>query len=106
MGSSAYLRILLLDKIAFVTSIAIASPSVVIATDSRVYSLHALQQSNTSVILAAIESIYEEHTAIIRISVGLACLYFLFDPFCIGTVSYTHLRAHETGRNLVCRLLL
>ena len=24
----------------------------------------------------------------------------------IGTVSYTHLRAHETGRNLVCRLLL
>src|SRR5665213_60245 len=25
---------------------------------------------------------------------------------CIGSVSYTHLRAHETGRNLVCRLLL
>src|SRR5665213_3842534 len=25
---------------------------------------------------------------------------------CIWTVSYTHLRAHETGRNLVCRLLL
>ena len=24
----------------------------------------------------------------------------------IRTVSYTHLRAHETGRNLVCRLLL
>src|SRR5674476_1493020 len=24
----------------------------------------------------------------------------------IKTVSYTHLRAHETGRNLVCRLLL
>ena len=24
----------------------------------------------------------------------------------IDTVSYTHLRAHETGRNLVCRLLL
>src|SRR5678809_1164168 len=23
-----------------------------------------------------------------------------------GPVSYTHLRAHETGRNLVCRLLL
>src|SRR5674476_1631083 len=23
----------------------------------------------------------------------------------IGPVSYTHLRAHETGRNLVCRLL-
>eukprot|EP01017_Pseudomicrothorax_dubius_P006086 TRINITY_DN1167_c0_g2_i4.p1 TRINITY_DN1167_c0_g2~~TRINITY_DN1167_c0_g2_i4.p1 ORF type:complete len:113 (+),score=22.19 TRINITY_DN1167_c0_g2_i4:142-480(+) len=24
----------------------------------------------------------------------------------MGSVSYTHLRAHETGRNLVCRLLL
>ena len=24
----------------------------------------------------------------------------------ITAVSYTHLRAHETGRNLVCRLLL
>ena len=24
----------------------------------------------------------------------------------MDTVSYTHLRAHETGRNLVCRLLL
>ena len=27
-------------------------------------------------------------------------------PQSIHTVSYTHLRAHETGRNLVCRLLL
>ena len=24
----------------------------------------------------------------------------------LAAVSYTHLRAHETGRNLVCRLLL
>ena len=24
----------------------------------------------------------------------------------VSPVSYTHLRAHETGRNLVCRLLL
>jgi hypothetical protein len=30
----------------------------------------------------------KEHTAIIRISVGLACLYFLFDPFCIGTFTW------------------
>src|SRR5665213_1534226 len=28
------------------------------------------------------------------------------DPEITGSVSYTHLRAHETGRNLVCRLLL
>ena len=30
----------------------------------------------------------------------------LFSRRGYGTVSYTHLRAHETGRNLVCRLLL
>src|SRR5678809_132309 len=29
----------------------------------------------------------------------------IFIPYTIGAVSYTHLRAHETGRNLVCRLL-
>ena len=28
------------------------------------------------------------------------------DPLDFASVSYTHLRAHETGRNLVCRLLL
>src|SRR5674476_1612177 len=27
-------------------------------------------------------------------------------PVRLASVSYTHLRAHETGRNLVCRLLL
>src|SRR5665213_2620440 len=30
---------------------------------------------------------------------GLKC----FGPTRLGAVSYTHLRAHETGRNLVCR---
>ena len=29
-----------------------------------------------------------------------------FDTEEFHSVSYTHLRAHETGRNLVCRLLL
>src|SRR5678809_1013484 len=29
-----------------------------------------------------------------------------FKSLNVATVSYTHLRAHETGRNLVCRLLL
>src|SRR5665213_1614146 len=33
-------------------------------------------------------------------AVGAACLCLF------ASVSYTHLRAHETGRNLVCRLLL
>src|SRR5678810_1455645 len=28
-----------------------------------------------------------------------------YKPVTLDTVSYTHLRAHETGRNLVCRLL-
>ena len=30
----------------------------------------------------------------------------MWDPSPLNSVSYTHLRAHETGRNLVCRLLL
>src|SRR5674476_1611779 len=36
-----------------------------------------------------------------------ACIYHS-GPLIVkdGPVSYTHLRAHETGRNLVCRLLL
>src|SRR5665213_3105094 len=33
-----------------------------------------------------------------------ACVESIRDR--LGAVSYTHLRAHETGRNLVCRLLL
>ena len=31
---------------------------------------------------------------------------WLVRTFSVSAVSYTHLRAHETGRNLVCRLLL
>ena len=36
-------------------------------------------------------------------------IYMLLDAFKVfdaKAVSYTHLRAHETGRNVVCRLLL
>ena len=33
------------------------------------------------------------------------CLAFV-ESLIPAPVSYTHLRAHETGRNLVCRLLL
>src|SRR5674476_1575970 len=32
--------------------------------------------------------------------------YNIYTKKGLGAVSYTHLRAHETGRNLVCRLLL
>ena len=32
--------------------------------------------------------------------------YLYFEEMNVDPVSYTHLRAHETGRNLVCRLLL
>nr|WP_059011252.1 amidase [Streptomyces specialis] len=37
---------------------------------------------------------------------ALAALFTRCDVLATPTVSYTHLRAHETGRNLVCRLLL
>src|SRR5665213_4598339 len=38
----------------------------------------------------------------------VACRYAKFNQTRsnVTSVSYTHLRAHETGRNLVCRLLL
>ena len=39
----------------------------------------------------------------------LKCNFFVTDAHSDNnaiSVSYTHLRAHETGRNLVCRLLL
>src|SRR5665213_2989046 len=42
-------------------------------------------------------------TEIIEVN-GLATTQYLRDS--VEPVSYTHLRAHETGRNLVCRLLL
>ena len=32
--------------------------------------------------------------------------YDILETIRMIPVSYTHLRAHETGRNLVCRLLL
>src|SRR5678809_434554 len=37
---------------------------------------------------------------------GYACRHNLLYWTSGESVSYTHLRAHETGRNLVCRLLL
>ena len=40
--------------------------------------------------------------------IGILVIVIPMAAYFIGTmtVSYTHLRAHETGRNLVCRLLL
>ena len=37
---------------------------------------------------------------------GSGVEYNIMEPQHLTAVSYTHLRAHETGRNLVCRLLL
>ena len=37
---------------------------------------------------------------------AMAVLAFTASSVAQKSVSYTHLRAHETGRNLVCRLLL
>src|SRR5450759_5590660 len=37
---------------------------------------------------------------------GYDCALLIDDPVGFFTVSYTHLRAHETRHDLVCRLLL
>ena len=65
------------------------------ATLPRIRILEVLEQHKDDHLSA--EDIYKE---LIRAGedVGLATVY--------RAVSYTHLRAHETGRNLVCRLLL
>src|SRR5665213_2749181 len=41
-----------------------------------------------------------------RLTTWLSTSKNFFSPAQRLSVSYTHLRAHETGRNLVCRLLL
>ena len=50
-------------------------------------------------------------TTAVTLAHGLACrgkkvLLLDFDPQAQAAVSYTHLRAHETVLDLVCRLLL
>src|SRR5674476_683546 len=45
-------------------------------------------------------------TTIVAQLVDLSSAKVLAVETCLNPVSYTHLRAHETGRNLVCRLLL
>ena len=50
---------------------------------------------------------YQEREFCIMMEEELTSLGLHWERQEIGeTVSYTHLRAHETGRNLVCRLLL
>ena len=41
-----------------------------------------------------------------KLAIGLKQLLKISSDLKSIPVSYTHLRAHETGRNLVCRLLL
>ncbi|CZR83261.1 putative oxidoreductase [Clostridioides difficile] len=45
---------------------------------------------------------YNKEEAMAEANRCLACK----KPKCVGAVSYTHLRAHETRHDLVCRLLL
>ena len=42
----------------------------------------------------------------LSLDIPAGSFYGLVGPNGAGTVSYTHLRAHETKANLVCRLLL
>ena len=58
---------------------------------------------NTSLILAAAEG----HHVVNELPMDPIWYGVLvFALLMAAPVSYTHLRAHETGRNLVCRLLL
>src|SRR5674476_1633358 len=50
--------------------------------------------------------IYKCHVFCIIVYNPTVCYCWMTYIPCHISVSYTHLRAHETGRNLVCRLLL
>ena len=51
-----------------------------------------------SIIRVTTPLLFASMAAVVIRRAGIICIAF--------AVSYTHLRAHETGRNLVCRLLL
>ena len=50
--------------------------------------------------------VVQSSSAATAITIGLVRAGLMKLEQAAGAVSYTHLRAHETGRNLVCRLLL
>src|SRR5674476_1498399 len=54
------------------------------------------------------KSDYESSAAAMKVGLELKTKYphIQVKVYDAKAVSYTHLRAHETGRNLVCRLLL
>src|SRR5665213_71155 len=56
--------------------------------------------------LAAVSTdVDQPRSTVVVDNLGIAA-FQMVDNAVDGPVSYTHLRAHETGRNLVCRLLL
>ena len=60
------------------------------------------------IVIEHMDKVFGNYKAIDDLSFSLegGKIYGMIGPNGAGTVSYTHLRAHETGRNLVCRLLL
>ena len=57
-------------------------------------------------ITAAFVALTYIFTAFINVKLPIAANGGLIHLGNVPSASYTHLRAHETGRNLVCRLLL
>src|SRR5665213_187273 len=74
--------------------------SVVCGRDENPVGSRILPQQLTTKLLQGTDSV--------SLSRPVDLLYQSRDVHCVSSkaVSYTHLRAHETGRNLVCRLLL
>src|SRR5665213_1303462 len=70
------------------------------------YAHNALESQNVSNALGAVKNLLQglaisKNVDVEVVELGLRKIEALY-----LAVSYTHLRAHETGRNLVCRLLL
>src|SRR5678810_840653 len=65
----------------------------------------SLHEAAESVVRVAVSNMYAAFTKILS-RAGVDPREFALVAFGgANSVSYTHLRAHETGRNLVCRLL-
>ena len=54
----------------------------------------------------SVEAIEDKFTGMLASPGLMVAITLAVIVCCIGTVSYTHLRAHETDSYLVCRLLL
>src|SRR5674476_1569033 len=66
----------------------------------------AMAAIDSSIVVLGLPTIMTDLRSDLVTMIWALMSYILMSTVFLMPVSYTHLRAHETGRNLVCRLLL